>query len=171
MVPLPDRAAALLASVDAPSRLTAHLRVVHDVACHLLDWLEVRYPAVAVDREAVQFGAATHDIGKVLYPAELSGPGSQHEPAGYELLIEHGVAERLARFARTHAAWTEPGIELEDLLVSLADKIWKAKRVPDLENLVVQRLQGEPWEVFMALDEVLDRIATDADWRIAYQSS
>nr|CTQ91686.1 hypothetical protein [Kibdelosporangium sp. MJ126-NF4] len=171
MVPLPDRATALLTDVGAPSRLVAHLRVVHDVACHLLDWLETRYPEVAVDREAVQFGAATHDIGKVLFPAELSGPGSQHEPAGYQLLLEHGVEERLARFAQTHASWTEPGIEFEDLLVSLADKIWKAKRVPELENLVVERLPGEPWEVFMALDELLDRIATDADWRIAYQSS
>ncbi|ALG15496.1 phosphohydrolase [Kibdelosporangium phytohabitans] len=171
MVPLPDRAAALLESLGAPSRLTAHLHVVHDVACHLLDWLEVRYPSVAVDREAVQFGAATHDIGKVLYPAELSSPGAQHEWAGHQLLLEHGVEERLARFARTHASWTEPGIELEDLLVSLADKIWKAKRVPDLENLVVDRLPGEPWEVFLALDEVLDRLAVDAHWRIAHQSS
>lgn len=170
MVPLPDRAAALLESVDAPARLTAHLRVVHDVACHVLDWLEARYPAVAVDREAVRFGAATHDIGKVLHPAELSGPGSRHEPAGHALLLEHGVEERLARFARTHASWAEPGIELEDLLVSLADRIWKAHRVPELENLVVARLPGEPWAAFMALDELIDRIATDADWRIAYQS-
>jgi hypothetical protein len=56
-------------------------------------------------------------------------------------------------------------------VVSLADKIWKAKRVPDLEQLVVARLDGEPWEAFMALDDELDRIAATADHRLAFQSS
>jgi hypothetical protein len=56
------------------------------------------------------------------------------------LLLQTGTEPRLARFAATHASWQAPGIELEDLLVSLADKIWKAKRVPDLEQLVVDRL-------------------------------
>jgi hypothetical protein len=166
--PLPDEVVALLETVDAPPRLAAHLRLVHDVACQLADWFE---PQCAFDREAVLFGAATHDIGKVLHPAELSGPGSLHEQAGYELLLEHGVPERLARFARTHASWHEPGIQLEDLLVSLADKVWKAKRVQDLEDLVVQRLPGEAWEAFMALDDVLDRLAADADARLAFQSA
>ena len=45
------------------------------------------------------FGAATHDVGKVLQPSELSGPGSAHEPAGHALLLAHGVPERLARIA------------------------------------------------------------------------
>lgn len=160
---------ALLETVDAPPRLAAHLRLVHDVAVELVEWFEQR--GVVVDREAVLFGAATHDIGKVLHPAELSGPGSQHEPAGYELLVEHGFPERLARFARTHASWTEQGIEFEDLVVSLADKVWKAKRVQDLENLIVERLPGEAWEAFMALDDVLDRIAATADTRLAFQAA
>jgi hypothetical protein len=157
----------------APPRLAAHLRAVHDVAWELADWLDQAYPAIAFDREAVLFGAATHDIGKILHPAELSGPGSKHEPAGYELLLAQGVADELARFARTHASWGEPDIGLNDLLVSLADKIWKAKRVPDLEQLVVDRLATSqpPWEVFMALDDVLDRIAATADHRLAFQSS
>ncbi|CAM3494562.1 HD domain-containing protein [Kibdelosporangium persicum] len=167
--PLPDDVVALLEALDAPPRLAAHLRLVHDVACQLVDWFEAR--GLTVDREAVLFGAATHDVGKVLYPAELSGPGSQHEQAGYELLLERGFPERLARFARTHASWHAPGVGLDDLVVSLADKIWKAKRVQDLEQLVVDRLGGEPWEAFMALDDVLDRIAASADRRLAYQSS
>jgi hypothetical protein len=107
----------------------------------------------------VLFGAATHDIGKTVHPGELSGPGSTHEQAGYQLLLDHGVAETMARFARTHAAWTGPNITIEDLLVSLADKIWKAKRVPDLEQLVLDRLAAaagqQPWEAFLALDTVL----------------
>ncbi|WP_189155956.1 HD domain-containing protein [Lentzea pudingi] len=175
MPPLPALAESLLTDLHAPPRLAAHLRLVHDVACELVAWVSRHHPAVALDQEAVLFGAATHDIGKVLHPNELSGPGSAHEPAGYALLLERGVSERLARFARTHASWTAPGISLEELLVSLADKVWKAKRVPELEQLVTERLAAaaglESWEVFMALDDELDRIASDADARLAYQSS
>ncbi|MFI0445873.1 HD domain-containing protein [Actinomadura sp. 6N118] len=173
--PLPERAAQLLEQLDAPPRLGAHLRAVHDVACEIVTWLGERYPSVVVDREAVLFGAATHDIGKVRHPAELSAPGAEHEPAGYALLRDLGVEERLARFARTHAAWDGPEIEIDDLLVTLADKVWKAKRVPELEQLVVDRLaaaSGEPaWKTFINLDDLLDRIAAGAEERLAFQSS
>ncbi|MEO6090767.1 MAG: HD domain-containing protein [Umezawaea sp.] len=172
--PLPDRARELLEALDAPPRLAIHLRLVHDVAHRLVEWTGRNHPAVAVDRDAVLFGAATHDIGKTIHVEELSGPGSAHEPAGHELLVQSGVEERLARFARTHGSWTEPGIGVDDLLVSLADKVWKAKRVPDLEQLLVDRFtaaSGEPvWLVYMALDDELDRIAADADHRLAIQS-
>ncbi|MGI5506645.1 phosphohydrolase [Lentzea sp. CA-135723] len=111
----------------------------------------------------------------MLHPNELSGPGHDHEPAGHALLRARGVEERLSRFAGTHASWTADGITLEELLVSLADKVWKAKRVPDLEQLVTGHLAQasgqEPWEVFLALDDELDRIAAGADARLAYQSS
>jgi len=99
------------------------LRLVHDVACELVEWLEQRYPALPLDREAVLFGAATHDVGKAAHVRELSGPGSAHEEAGRELLEAHGTAPELARFAATHASWALPDIGLEDLLVSVADKI------------------------------------------------
>ncbi|MEO3872455.1 hypothetical protein ABGB18_26885 [Nonomuraea sp. B12E4] len=62
--PLPRRAEELLRELDAPPRLAAHLRAVHDAALDLLSWLADHHPEVAVDREAVLFGAATHDIGK-----------------------------------------------------------------------------------------------------------
>jgi hypothetical protein len=106
----------------------------------LVGWVEKRYPALLFDREAVLFGATTHDIGKTVHVCELSGPGAAHEQAGRTLLLGHGVSPELARFAATHALWTKPSVGLEDLLVSLADKIWKNKRVPDLEDLVVARL-------------------------------
>ncbi len=171
--PLPDEVAALLERLAAPPRLAAHLRAVHDVARTLADWLEKEYPAVDLDREAALFGAAVHDIGKTVHPGELSGPGSAHEQAGHELLLTQGISEGRARFARTHAAWGED-VGVEDLLVSIADKIWKAKRVEDLEQLLVDRLtvaSGQsPWEVFMALDDLLDRIAADADGRLAFQA-
>jgi hypothetical protein len=175
VLPLPDPARALLEALDAPPRLAVHLRLVHDVAHRLVEWTARNHPAVSVDRAAVLFGAATHDIGKAVHVEELSGPGSAHEPAGHELLVRHGVEERLARFARTHASWTAPGVGVDDLLVSLADKVWKAKRVPDLEQLLVDRFataSGEPgWLAYMALDGELDRIAARADHRLAIQSS
>ncbi|MFB4297426.1 HD domain-containing protein [Actinomadura sp. NTSP31] len=173
--PLPDRAARLLEDLDAPPRLAAHLRAVHEVAAELLAWVAARHPSVAVDAGAVLFGAATHDIGKAVHPDELSGPGSRHEPAGHALLRERGVDERLARFARTHASWDAPDAGVDDLLVSLADKVWKAKRVPGLEQRVVEVLAAasgaEHWEVFMELDDVCDRLAAGADRRLAFQSS
>jgi hypothetical protein len=54
----------------------------------------------------VLLGAATHDIGKAVHIAELSGPGSAHEEAGRQLLLAHGVSPELARFAASHASWT-----------------------------------------------------------------
>ncbi|CCH19522.1 HD domain-containing protein [Micromonospora lupini] len=172
--PLPDQVVALLETLHAPPRLAAHLRAVHDVAAQLTDALVDRFPQVSVDRAAVLFGAATHDIGKVRHPEELSGPGSAHEAAGYDLLREHGVAAPLARFARTHASWHQDGVGVDDLLVSVADKVWKGKRVTDLEGLLVDHLADvtgrERWSVFLDLDDLLDRIAADADRRLAFQA-
>ncbi|NUT27864.1 MAG: DUF4253 domain-containing protein [Streptomyces sp.] len=188
--PLPASVAELLLSLDAPPRLAAHLRAVHDVAVQLVDWVEQRYPDLDLDREAVLFGAATHDVGKAVHVAELSGPGSSHEKAGRELLLAHGFGPELARFAGTHGAWTGPAVTLEDLLVSTADKIWKNKRVPELEDLVVTRLvratgregeegrkgqEGEEgregWVERLAVDELLERIGGGADHRLAFQAS
>jgi hypothetical protein len=173
--PLPIEAAELLHRVDAPPRLVAHLRAVHDVAGQLLEWIAARNLDLGINPQAVLFGAATHDIGKTLHPAELSAPGAQHEEAGRELLLTQGVDSVMARFAATHAAWTTEEAGMEDLLVSLADKIWKNKRVPELEDLVVARLAGASgrsvWEEFLDLDSVLARIGDQADERLAFQMS
>ncbi|MFC0038351.1 HD domain-containing protein [Actinomadura rayongensis] len=161
--------------MNSPPRLAAHLRLVHDAARRIADWLQQRHPRLSFDRRAVLFGAATHDIGKALHPAELSGPGSTHEPAGRDLLLQHGFDSDLARFAATHASWDQPGITLEDLLVSLADKVWKNKRVLDLEDLVVNHLAHatghQPWEEYAALDEFLTRLGDIADQRLAFQTT
>ena len=171
---LPEPAAALLEQLSAPPRLAAHLRAVHDVAYQLTDWIQQHHPELTFDRTAALFGAAVHDIGKIIHVAELSGPGSAHEQAGCELLVTQGIPAELARFCRTHGSWTLPGIAMEDLLVSLADKVWKAKRVPDLEQLVVERLAAasgsEPWQVFLDLDDHLNSLAADADDRLAFQT-
>jgi putative nucleotidyltransferase with HDIG domain len=172
---LPSDVALLLERLGAPPRLAAHLRIVHDVAGQLLDELALRYPELAVDQDAVRFGAATHDIGKVRHPEELGGPGSAHEAVGHELLVAEGFPERLARFARTHGDWSASDRTVEDHLVSVADTVWKGKRVAGLEDLVLGRLAeatgAQRWQAFVDLDEILERLAGPADERLAFQAS
>ena len=175
LLPLPPEVLELLVEVKAPPRLFAHLRLVHDVACTLSKELASAWPPFRFDADAVAFGAATHDLGKALHPHELTEPGSEHEEAGFELLRERGFPEPRARFARTHARWSEATSSVEDLLVSLADKIWKGRREEDLEALLVARIAaatGEAtWSVFMKLDQVLGVLAGGADERLALQAS
>jgi hypothetical protein len=122
-----------------------------------------------------RLAAHLRDIGKIIHIEELSRPGSLHEKAGEQLLLEAGVAPHLARFAATHASWTEPGITVEDLLVSLADKVWKGKRVRELEQLLVDQLViasgQEAWQVFLDLDDQLGKLTESADARLAFQNT
>lgn len=175
--PLPDAAQRLCDKLDAPPRLIAHLRLVHDIAAELLDALSERFPDLPMDRDSVLFGAATHDIGKVVHPNELTGPGNLHEAAGAALLEEHHVPSHLARFARTHGTWDQKDvtIAIEDLLVALADSVWKGTRHSELESCLVARIVAgsstEPWHAFSVLDEILQGIAADAEQRLAWQSA
>lgn len=160
---LPTEAQRLCDELEAPPRLVAHLRLVHDVACQIVIGLKERFPALAFDADAVRFGAAIHDLGKVLHPDELTGSGKRHEDDGHGLLEAHGVRPELARFARTHGAWNEES-PLEDLLVAVADAVWKGERIDDLEGFVVQRVAKqtrlEEWAVFSVLDLLLTVIAS-----------
>jgi len=160
--PLPGTAAELLRDLDVPPLLGAHLRLVHDVAWSLTDAVGRRWPALDFDTTAVLFGAATHDIGKAEHVAELTGPGSAHEPAGRQLLLRYGVPVGLARFAASHGDWADPARDTEDLLVSVADQVWKGNRVPDLERLLADRTG---W----GLAAILDDLAAGAAARIAFQ--
>jgi hypothetical protein len=169
--PLPGPAAELLRALEAPPRLGAHLRAVHDVAWSLTDTLGRLRPDLEFDTTAVLFGAATHDIGKIEHVAELSGPGHRHEEAGRDLLLRYGVPAHLARFAGSHGSWGAPGITLDELLVSLADKVWKGARVRDLEERVGGHLGGAPWEAFLTLDDLLQPLAAGADERLAFQAA
>ncbi|HTJ37321.1 MAG TPA: HD domain-containing protein [Dactylosporangium sp.] len=169
--PLPSDVVALLRDLGAPPRLGAHLRAVHHVAVELLDRLG---EAVDVDRAAVLFGAATHDIGKVRFPGELTGAGAEHEPAGEALLRSRGVEARLARFAALHGRWERGDATIDELLVTLADKVWKGRREAGLEQKVAEIIAaatGEAvWAVYMRLDDILTAIAGGADDRLAFQA-
>ncbi|HEY1012349.1 MAG TPA: HD domain-containing protein, partial [Herpetosiphonaceae bacterium] len=136
--------------------------------------LRAAWPALAVDEEAVRFGAATHDLGKTLHPAELNGPGRRHERDGPALLEREGVAPELARFARSHGAWQTEPAALEDLLVALADACWKGARRQELESalgeLIAARLGADRWAVWLALDDLIESVAAGADRRLAWHN-
>lgn len=172
---LPSQARDLCEKLEAPLRLRAHLLLVHDVAVQLVKQMERAFPGLEFDTESVLFGAATHDLGKAVYPAELRASGHQHELEGPQILEKLGVPPARARFAWTHAAWKLdpfPTLTIEDLLVSLADQSWKGKRPEILENQVVEKIRavvgGEPWEHFEKLDAILTELTQDADARLAW---
>jgi hypothetical protein len=171
---LPPEVLDMLAKYAAPPRLVAHLTVVHDVAVMLIRHLDASWPRLEYDKKRVLIGAATHDVGKTVYPNELTGPGVQHEEIGPQLLLESGFPETHARFARTHAQWDrEAPVQLEDVLVAFADTIWKGKREESLEREIAQQIarqyQEEPWEVYMKLDDIACELAKGAHDRILWQ--
>ncbi|ADB18478.1 hypothetical protein Psta_3823 [Pirellula staleyi DSM 6068] len=170
---LPAEVLLLCERISAPALLVAHLRLVHDAALSITARLREHYPALHFSTEEVLLGAATHDLGKVLHPEEMTGPGDRHEESGPEFLIQQRLPPHLARFARTHARWTDEGLLLEDLLVALADHVWKGKRDEHLESLVIAKIAEktslEPWEVFATVDEILDEVASLAGARLVYQ--
>lgn len=170
---LPTAAQQLCEKLAAPPRLVAHLTLVHDAAVELVEGLRQRFPMLKLDGGAVLFGAATHDLGKVLHPNELTGPGDRHEEDGPGLLERHGVSPELARFARTHGAWSRETLPLEDLLVALADTVWKGQRIEALDAQVVTSITEktgiEQWEVFDKLDGLLEVVTAQGDERLAWQ--
>ncbi|MCF3182683.1 hypothetical protein IPZ70_22435 [Streptomyces polychromogenes] len=88
-------------------------------------------------------------------------------PEVAELLRALGAPPRLAAHLRAD-------VTIEDLLVSTADRIWKDKRVPGLEDRLVRTLTAatgrEPWEEYLALDDLLTRLGADAHHRLAFQA-
>ncbi len=172
--PLPQDVEALLAKLKAPKRLKMHLLIVHDVAATLADAFQQAWATLRLDKDLVCFGAATHDIGKVLHQNELFGHGSRHEKSGPTLLMKYGYTPEQSRFARTHGSWgTEPDLTLEDLLVALADTCWKGQRESELETMIAVMISHEigveSWEVFLTLDDVLDEVTSKAQERLALQ--
>jgi len=173
--PLPLPVQRLCSDLNAPSRLIAHLTIVHDVAAEIVAGFESHFPGLVDDDDAVLFGAAIHDLGKVQHLNELTGPGHQHEEDGPLLLRENGVPDKLARFARTHGSWSREDLPLEDLMVALADAIWKGQRLDSLEKKVIDQIavktKLEEWEVFIEIDGLLEEIACRGDERLAWQEA
>ena len=159
---------ALVESLGAPPRLLEHLGLVGEAAEALIAGLEA--VGVPLDARLVRFGAACHDAGKIVHPEELDGPGSAHEAAGEALLAAHGVAPEVARCCRSHAGYATMAVSFEELLVALADKLWKGVREEALElraiDAAADRLSADRWAVYGRLDDLFERIAAEGGERV-----
>jgi hypothetical protein len=146
--------------------LVRHHELVVEAGTQLLDGIE---GLSARERELVLLGCALHDVGKVLHPEEQHVPGREHERAGRELLLLHGIPDEIAVFCESHAQWSERSAPTA-LLVALADKLWKGKRVPELEELLIRSLAsrtGRPfWELWPVLGELFESVAAGAEDRL-----
>jgi putative nucleotidyltransferase with HDIG domain len=168
MTPTARDARAVLDALGAPPRLVRHGELVSEAAQELVDVVSAH---IRIDARVVLLGAWLHDAGKALHPTELDRPGAAHEEDGETLLRRHGVDPRVARMCRTHAQWeVTPDVTLEELLVALADKLWKGKRDQNLEQLVVDgvaaRAEKDRWQVFTPLDDAFERIAAGGQERL-----
>lgn len=169
-----DAAAALdlIRSLGAPARLQRHVELVGEAGDALLALL--REHGVRLDETFVRIGIVLHDAGKILHPAELHGPGSEHEPDGEAMLLAAGVAPELARVCRSHARWAAMDCRLEELAVALSDKLWKGVRRGELEERFIDAAAAaaaaaaaDRWDLFVALDSGFERIAADGPERLA----
>ena len=136
---LPMDAMKIIERVHVPWPLLFHHYIVHDVADDLCSEFQRLWPRWRIDVHAVLIGAATHDLGKTLHPAELHQPGTKHLATGERLLRALGLSARLARFARTHGATRLDDLPMEDLLVALADRSWSGGRDQQLEEEFMDR--------------------------------
>lgn len=125
---------------------------------------------LALDADWIARASMLHDIGKLLHPEELHAPGHAHEDAGFKLVIAHGLPESLAIICRTHAAWQQAQ-SLDELVVALADKLWKGKRHEALEAHFIKQasasLQQEPWALYLSLDDLFEQVAAAGPARLA----
>ena len=159
----------LLRALGATPHLLRHLQLVGEAGDELI--LGLQELDVEIDVGFVRLGIAIHDAGKIVHPEELRGPGSEHEPTGEALLLQHGVQPEIARCCLSHARYETMDVRLEELLVALADKLWKGKRVEHLEARVVdavsERLNCDRWDIFNRLDDCFESIANSGDDRLA----
>jgi len=164
----PEEAFDVLKQIQAPPRLVRHAELVLEAGEALIVFLEEL--DVAFDRELIRVGIILHDAGKTLHPEELTGSGSEHEEAGERILLERGIDPAIARCCRSHARWFEMDCTLEELVVALADKLWKGKRDSDLELTAADRLAHAlgvaRWDVFLHADSVFEVIAAGGPERL-----
>ncbi len=168
MMPFSDSdALRLIGRLALPAKLEEHLGHVATAASELVEAL--RSMGVPVDEDAVVAGARLHDIGKSVVQAEVNEPGNEHEARGRELLRDHGVPDLVARAAWVHGNWKDRAESLEDLLVTLADKLCRGARHDELERATVKtiakRCSLDHWDVYPWFIAACDDIALGAGQR------
>jgi len=163
-----EQAYEFLKQLNAPPKLIRHVRLVGEAADLLIQ--NLNQMNVDFDEKFVRLGVAFHDIGKIIHSQELVSPGNQHEVDGEKLLISKGVSPRLARCCLSHARWKMMECSLEELIIALADKLWKGKREVDLEKAVIEKISKlinkDFWELFIELDSHFEIIASKGEERL-----
>jgi hypothetical protein len=172
MIPMsPDEALDLVIKLGGTPRLLKHIELVMEAADRVigrLNFLQLHHVRQSLVRVLVIF----HDVGKVVHPDELEGGGSLHEEAGLALLLKHGIPRHLARISVTHARWQDtPDVTFPELIVALADRLWKGHRDPELELAIISALAGysaawSRWDLFIPLDTLFESIAAGGHDRL-----
>lgn len=174
IIDLPNKINALIEELDSPERLKKHLQIVYSTAHRLVTLIKQEWVSIAINEQLILFGAGTHDIGKTEIKIELFESGKEHEIVGKQILLKKGFSEEEARFAFTHGNWQKENLTLEDLLVSLADKIWKGKRIQELEEkvglLISENIKTDYWVIYEKLDKIIEQISVGADKRLLWQN-
>lgn len=157
----------LLRKNQAPEQLIKHLNIVSNVAKDISSYLfklNIKH-----NQELVICGAGLHDFGKISFPNELSGPGSNHEEKGKELLLKQNISADIAQCCVSHAKWQETN-KLEELIIALADKLWKGQRNPELElkviDLIAKMKNQDRWDLFGDMDLYFESIADNGSIRL-----
>lgn len=163
-----EDAYSLLKELGASKRLITHLQLVGEAAEILIKKCEEL--TIPFDGKQVELGVAVHDAGKIKYPSELNNPGNYHEPAGEKMLLAIGVDQKIARCCLSHARYNDMEVTFEEKLVALSDKLWKGKRVNDLELSVIDEgaelLGKKRWDIFTELDSTFEQVASGGDERL-----
>lgn len=158
----------LLKNWDAPEHLITHVKLVGEAADLLLDKFDKL--CIPIDSNFVRIGVAIHDIGKIVHINEMIGAGSEHEPEGEKMLLGKGIPPHIARCCMSHARWNEMDCSIEELLIALADKLWKGKRTQLLELEIIDRaaaaLNKSRWDIYEELDGQFEFIAADGYSRL-----
>lgn len=160
----PEDGIKLLKGLSAPPKLILHHELVIETAKKIFSKLSGSI-LIHIDQNLVLIGCSLHDAGKVIYKNEVDGPGRYHEDAGKILLLAFNSSERIASFCITHANWNFPGVGIEDLIVALADCLWKGSRNHDLEYKIIHKISEyeacDFWDLFMDLDSIFEEVASD----------
>ncbi|AFY96033.1 HD domain-containing protein [Chamaesiphon minutus] len=158
-----------IADLGAPDRLIQHVKLVGEAADILI--LHFLQLDLEFDLDWIRLGVAFHDVGKILHPSELVEKGNRHEATGEQLLLSNNIDPKIARCCRSHAQWQQMECDFEELVVALADNLWKGKRNTELEERVIARvaqiLNQDYWAVFAGLDDKFEQIAATGDRRLA----
>lgn len=169
---LKDRSNAyeLLRRLNATDRLIRHAQIVSQTADTLL--MKLKALGISCDVLTVELGAILHDTGKIQHPQEFSVSGVLHQQAGKAILLANGVQPEVACCCLSHGAgsWNLPEVTFEERIVALADKLWKGKRIAELELSIIDevatRLGVSRWDVFDRLDTAFEEIAAGGAERL-----